>query len=100
MMPTRMVLPALHAWKIWLALLLALATFKANKVSTAAVAEGVAGKRFRKNNSNSDSNMKTTITLLLAIGTLAADNLAAKSKPNAAGAPADPGWPRERTNEQ
>jgi len=45
MMPTRMVLPALHAWKIWLALLLALATFKANKVSTAAVADGVAGKK-------------------------------------------------------
>ena len=44
--------------------------------------------------------MKTTITLLLAISTLAAGNLAAKSKPNAAGAPADPGWPRERTNEQ
>ena len=44
--------------------------------------------------------MKTTITLLLAISTLATGNLAAKSKPNAAGAPADPGWPRERTNEQ
>ncbi|PYK77837.1 MAG: hypothetical protein DME37_11420, partial [Verrucomicrobia bacterium] len=44
--------------------------------------------------------MKTTITLLLAISTLATVNLAAKSKPNAAGAPADPGWPRERTNEQ
>src|SRR6266536_4878554 len=57
-------------------------------------------KRFRKNNSNSDSNMKTTITLLLAISTLVTGNLAAKSKPNAAGAPADPGWPRERTNEQ
>src|SRR5438132_2998897 len=44
--------------------------------------------------------MKTTITLLLAISTLATGNLAAKSKPNAASAPADPGWPRERTNEQ
>src|SRR5947199_920745 len=57
-------------------------------------------KRFRKNDTKSDSNMKTTITLLLAISTLAAGNLAAKSKPDAAGAPADPGWPRERTNEQ
>src|SRR5213080_1817256 len=44
--------------------------------------------------------MKTTITLLLAISTLATGNLAAKSKPNAAGAPADPGWPRQRTNEK
>jgi len=35
---------SLHPCKICLALLLALATFKANKVSTAAVAEGVAGK--------------------------------------------------------
>lgn len=44
--------------------------------------------------------MKTTIMLLLAISALAAPNLAAKSKPNETNAPADPGWPRQRTNEQ
>jgi hypothetical protein len=44
--------------------------------------------------------MKTTIILLLAISALAAPNLAAKSKPNETNAPADPGWPRQRTNEQ
>src|SRR5438067_5790912 len=57
-------------------------------------------KRCRKNDTKSDSNMKTTITFLLAMSTLAAGKLAAKSKPDAAGSPADPGWPRERTNEQ
>jgi hypothetical protein len=40
--------------------------------------------------------MKITITLLLAISTLAAGNLAAKSTPP----PVDPGWPRQRTNEK
>ena len=44
--------------------------------------------------------MKNTITLLLAISTLAAGSLAAKSKPNETNAPADPGLPRQRTNEQ
>ena len=46
------------------------------------------------------SPMKITLTFLLAISTLAAANLVAKSNPNAAVAPADPGWPRQRTNEK
>lgn len=40
--------------------------------------------------------MKSTITLLLSISMVAAGNLAAKSTPP----PVDPGWPRQRTNEQ
>ena len=44
--------------------------------------------------------MKITSALVLAITALAAGNLAAQSKPNAKAAPADPGWPRQRTNEQ
>lgn len=40
--------------------------------------------------------MKITTTLLLAISMIAAGNLAAKSTPP----PVDPGWPRQRTNEQ
>src|SRR5438477_10413051 len=44
--------------------------------------------------------MKITLSFLFALATLATGNLAAKSKTNAAGHPADPGWPRERTNEQ
>jgi hypothetical protein len=39
--------------------------------------------------------MKTTITLLLTLSTLAVGNFAAKS----AAPPADQGWPRQRTNE-
>src|SRR5450432_167174 len=44
--------------------------------------------------------MKIAITLILAVSTLAAGNLAAKSKPAETGAPVDPGWPRQRTNEK
>jgi hypothetical protein len=44
--------------------------------------------------------MKITLSFLFAIAILRTGNLAAKSKPNAAGGPADPGWPRQRTNEQ
>ena len=44
--------------------------------------------------------MKITTALVLAITTLAAGNLAAASKPNETAAPPDPGWPRQRTNEQ
>src|SRR5438094_8353502 len=44
--------------------------------------------------------MKITLSFLFAIAILGTGNLAAISKRNAAGAPADPGWPRERTNEQ
>src|SRR5450432_547532 len=44
--------------------------------------------------------MKIAITLILAVSTLAAGNLAAKSKPAETGAPVDPGWPRERANEK
>ena len=40
--------------------------------------------------------MKITTALVLAITTLAAGNLAAKSTPP----PVDPGWPRQRTNEK
>src|SRR6267378_4828270 len=43
--------------------------------------------------------MKITLSFLFAIAILGAGNLAAISKPNAAGVPADPGWPRQRTNE-
>src|SRR5437588_5635116 len=43
--------------------------------------------------------MKTTLSFLFAIAILGAGNLAAISKPNTAGAPADPGWPRQRTNQ-
>src|SRR6267378_5648103 len=43
--------------------------------------------------------MKITLSFLFAIAILGAGNLAAISKPNTAGAPADPGWPRQRTNE-
>jgi hypothetical protein len=50
---------------------------------------------------NSTCNrMKTTLSFLFAIAILGTGNLAATSKPNAAGAPADPGWPRQRTNEK
>src|SRR6476620_8468538 len=49
---------------------------------------------------NSTCNrMKTTLSFLFAIAILRTGNLAAISKPNAASAPADPGWPRQRTNE-
>src|SRR5450432_418317 len=44
--------------------------------------------------------MKIAITLILAVSTLAAGNLAAKSKPAETGAPVDPGSPRQRTNEK
>ena len=44
--------------------------------------------------------MKITLSLLLAITVLVIGNLAAASKPNESAAPADPGWPRQRTNEQ
>src|SRR6059058_4145501 len=44
--------------------------------------------------------MKITLSFLFAIAILGTGNLAAISKRNTAGAPADPGWPRERTNEQ
>jgi hypothetical protein len=44
--------------------------------------------------------MRITTTLILAITALAAGNLAAESKPKATTIPPDPGWPRERTNEQ
>ena len=40
--------------------------------------------------------MKITTSLILAVSTLVAGNLAAKSAPP----PADPGWPRQRTNEK
>src|SRR5436853_4444059 len=43
--------------------------------------------------------MKTTLSFLFAIAILGAGNLSAISKPNTAGAPADPGWPRQRTNQ-
>src|SRR5947209_4757862 len=43
--------------------------------------------------------MKSTLPFLFAIAILGAGNLAAISKPNTAGAPADPGWPRQRTNQ-
>src|SRR5437868_3330460 len=43
--------------------------------------------------------MKTTLSFLFAIAILGAGNLAAISKPNTASAPADPGWPRQRTNQ-
>src|SRR5882757_5120590 len=46
------------------------------------------------------SSMKITLTFLLAISALAAGHLVAKSNPTAAVAPADPGWPRQRTNEK
>ena len=50
---------------------------------------------------NSTCNpMKITLSFLFAIAILGTGSLAATSKPNAAGAPADPGWPRQRTNEQ
>src|SRR6187200_1285901 len=49
---------------------------------------------------NSTCNpMKITLSFLFAIAILGTGSLAATSKPNAAGAPADPGWPRQRTNE-
>jgi hypothetical protein len=44
--------------------------------------------------------MKITLSFLFAIAVLGGGNLAATSKPNAAGVPADPGWPRERTNDK
>src|SRR6476620_7155671 len=40
--------------------------------------------------------MKRTILFVLAVSTLVAVNLSAKSAPP----PADPGWPRQRTNEK
>ena len=40
--------------------------------------------------------MKITTALILAVSTLVAGNLAAASAP----APADPGWPRQRSNEK
>ena len=43
--------------------------------------------------------MKITLSFLFAIAILGTGNLAAISKPNTAGAPADPGWPRQRTNQ-
>jgi len=43
--------------------------------------------------------MKITLSFLFAIAILGTGNLAATSKPNTASAPADPGWPRQRTNE-
>src|SRR5476649_2209725 len=44
--------------------------------------------------------MKIATVLVLVMTALAAGNLAGKSKPNETTVPPDPGWPRERTNEQ
>src|SRR5438067_13466171 len=43
--------------------------------------------------------MKITLSFLFAIAILGTGNLAAISKRNTASAPADPGWPRQRTNQ-
>ena len=48
------------------------------------------------NEFNREKHMKITTSLILAVSTLVAGNLAAKSAPP----PADPGWPRQRTNEK
>jgi hypothetical protein len=45
-------------------------------------------------------NMKIATALVLAIATLTAGNLAAESKSSKTVMPPDPGWPRQRTNEQ
>ena len=46
--------------------------------------------------STGKKHMKITTSLILAVSTLVAGNLAAKSAPP----PADPGWPRQRTSER
>src|SRR6476660_285088 len=48
------------------------------------------------NEFNRKKHMKITTSLILAVSTLVAVNLAAKSAPP----PVDPGWPRQRTNEK
>jgi hypothetical protein len=44
--------------------------------------------------------MKTIISLFIAVGLLTASEVIAKPKPNDAGSSADPGWPRQRSNEK
>jgi hypothetical protein len=45
--------------------------------------------------------MKNAVTFILALATLALGSLSAtEQKPSAKTVPPDPGWPRQRTNEQ
>src|SRR6266480_2358801 len=65
-----------------------------------AAARDVDKRKLQKKSTQPYNRMKITLSFLFAIAILGTGNLAAKSKPNAAGVPADPGWPRERTNEK